>query len=794
MADRYWVGGTGNWNATSTANWATSSGGASGASAPTSADNVIFDAGSDAGGIFTVTVTGTTAAPALCADFTASALDFAMTLTMGATAFLDVYGSMTLPATNFSVSGTAGAGIRYKSTTTGKTLTTNGVSLGNVAITFDGVGGGWTLGSAYTSTQLITLTNGTFNTGNYNVTSTGVSSSNSNTRTLTLGSATLTLSGTTPITFTTATNLTLNADTSQITCSAASPTFAGGGLTFYNVTFTNNAAGTASITGTNTFNNLTFTSIAISGNRNISLAANQTIKGTLTLGTANIAINRMFMRSDVIGVARTITAATVATLADVDFRDIVGAGVGTWTGTRLGNCSGNTGITFDAGKNVYCVSAVNANWASNVWALTSGGAVAVNNFPLAQDTVIFDSNSTLTNMAFNGSAGFNIGTINFSGLTTALTFNQNNGGISVYGNLILSGNVTFSGVQNIVLIKNSGTQTITSAGCTITNPIIFAGPNNATLQLQDALTISNEFLLEEGTLSLNGFNLTCTRFTFTTTRTRSIAFGTNKIVLTANATSVIGAANLTGFSYTGTPRIESNYSGSAGTRLFDIGRAGGATESNVFDLYITAGSDIVDLRNTGQSYYRNLDFTGFSGSTSANQSLNIYGDLTYSSGMTVSAGNGISFLKSSGTQTVTSNGKTIDFPITKSAASTLQFADSLTMGSSKAFTFSNGTVLLKNGVTSTVGTFVTSGSTQKFLASTLAGSQATLSQASGTVNATFLTIKDSSATGGATWNALWSNNNVDEGNNSGWIFGDPPVTIATEYTYQLRSFTQPRRF
>ena len=61
MADRYWVGGSGNWDATSTTNWAATSGGTAGASAPTSADNVIFDANSNVGtGAFTVTVTGIT--------------------------------------------------------------------------------------------------------------------------------------------------------------------------------------------------------------------------------------------------------------------------------------------------------------------------------------------------------------------------------------------------------------------------------------------------------------------------------------------------------------------------------------------------------------------------------------------------------------------------------------------------------------------------------------------------------------------------------------------------------------
>ncbi len=113
---------------------------------------------------------------------------------------------------------------------------------------------------------------------------------------------------------------------------------------------------------------------------------------------------------------------------------------------------------------------------------------------------------------------------------------------------------------------------------------------------------------------------------------------------------------------------------------------------------------------------------------------------------------------------------------------TFAFQDALTQGSTRAFTITNGTVQLKNGVTSTVGAFATSGANQKFLESTLAGSQATLSQASGTVNATFLTIKDINATGGATWNAFTSNNNVDAGNNTGWDF----FTQLGKYIYTRR--------
>lgn len=46
MANRYWVGGNGDWNNIPGLKWATSSGGAGGASVPTTSDNAIFDANS----------------------------------------------------------------------------------------------------------------------------------------------------------------------------------------------------------------------------------------------------------------------------------------------------------------------------------------------------------------------------------------------------------------------------------------------------------------------------------------------------------------------------------------------------------------------------------------------------------------------------------------------------------------------------------------------------------------------------------------------------------------------------
>ena len=193
MADRYWVGGTGSWSSTNTANWSDSSGGAGGASVPTAADNVFFDANSNVGtGAFTVTMANS---PRVCNDFTASGLDGTMTLA-GAIIGLTVSGSLTFQATNFvrTYTGTT----TFNATTTGKTVTTNGVAFG-AAVTFDGVGGGWILQNAMSiggTNQTTTLTNGTLDLASYTLSTGRFSSSNSNTRTIAFGTGNITCTGT----------------------------------------------------------------------------------------------------------------------------------------------------------------------------------------------------------------------------------------------------------------------------------------------------------------------------------------------------------------------------------------------------------------------------------------------------------------------------------------------------------------------------------------------------------------------------------------------------------------------
>ena len=526
MANRYWVGGAGTWNTASTANWSASSGGASGASAPTAADDIFFDQA----GTYTVTVTA-----GRCQDITVSAGTVTFT---GVTTGPTISGSMSLLAGTVWSIGAART-TTFNATTTGKTITTNGVSLSS-QVTFDGVGGGWTLGSALTLTQTLSITNGSFNSGNYNITTSGFSSSNSNTRSISLGSSTVTISIglSTALNLGTTTGLTWSAGTSQINLSGATTGISSGGLTFNNVSFTN--VGTASvitITGANTFNTLSFVGRTNTGVNRASFTANQTIS-TLTLNAGTTAAYRTMLQSDVIGTPRTLAVTTLtAGAADYDFRDIVITGAAApLSVTRAGDCKGNSGITFPAAKTVYYRQTTSANWGSpgtGSWSLTSGGALDATAFPLAQDTAVFPAatypaSGSTTTIPSN----YNIGTIDMS-LRTAntMTLATTTGTLTIYGNWINGTGITLSGTS-VITFCGIGSQTITSAGRTFTQAFTIDTPSGS-VTLQDNLVASQSLAgvltVTKGTFDAVTFNVTLSGalagVTASGTGTRTIAIG-----------------------------------------------------------------------------------------------------------------------------------------------------------------------------------------------------------------------------------------------------------------------------
>jgi hypothetical protein len=251
-----------------------------------------------------------------------------------------------------------------------------------------------------------------------------------------------------------------------------------------------------------------------------------------------------------------------------------------------------------------------------------------------------------------------------------------------------------------------------------------------------------------------------------------LAFGTGKIVLTGTNTNVYQTTTATGFTMTGTKTVEVTGVGVGGETRVISGPSTGGVAANAANFYIQAGADIISL-GTANRVYGTLNFTGFSGSTFGDVAPQIYGDLVLSPTMTVAGGTNFWGFLATTSQTITTNGVTIDNPITfNGIGGTWEMQDALTLGSTRTLTMTNGTLKLKSGTTSTVGAFATSGTNQKYLYATTSGTQATISDASGTNSVDYLTIQDSAATGGAVFQAFTSNFNVDAGNNTGWKFSN----------------------
>jgi len=526
--------------------------------------------------------------------------------------------------------------------------------------------------------------------------------------------------------------------------------------------------GTCTIASGATCTTITLNSATLS----LTLGANLTISGTFTLTLGALSLGTNTLSCSIFSSSNSNTRSIAFSTGNITV---------TGNNATIITFATATGFTYTGTPTFNCT------YSGSVGTRTIFGATSA--------TGGTESNSISINITA-GTDIFTLGTgrlyksINFTGFAGTYTNSTKN----IYGNFVFSSGMTCgAGTAATTFSATSGIQQITTNGnTTIDFPITQDGVGG-TVQLQDNLTMGSTrtYTLTAGTLALNNLVLSTGLFVSSNANTRSVAFGTGNITLTGNNATVLSMGTLTGFTYTGTPLIQLTYSGATGTRSMNVGSTGG-TETNALSVSVTAGTDTLLITNG--SNFRNFILTGFAG-TLSNNSRTIYGNYNVPSGMTLTAGtSATTFASTSGTQQITINSQTLDFPLTfNGIGGTFAFQDALTQGSTRAFTITNGTVKLKAGATSTVGSFVTSGTNQKYLQSTTAGSQATLSQASGTVGVSYLTIQDIYATGGATWNAFYADSNVDAGNNTNWNFGGTPSYDA-EYGYKLRSFTEHGRF
>ena len=292
--------------------------------------------------------------------------------------------------------------------------------------------------------------------------------------------------------------------------------------------------------------------------------------------------------------------------------------------------------------------------------------------------------------------------------------------VFVYGNWSFSPNMvtptTGSGIITFAS-TNATPRTITSNGKTFTSPLVFNGVGG-TWQLQDNLTMvaTNTITLTNGTVDLNNFTFTSGLFSASNSNTRAVAFGTGKLVISGNATSIWNTDTATNFTYTGTGRVELSYSGSTGTRGIFHGITGG-TEANSPNFYVIAGTDTVNFAGTGRKF-GTIDFTGFgAGTATIGGNQTVYGNLVLASGMTLTSQTGpLTFGSTSGTKTITTAGLAVPVPFTfDGIGGAWQLQDALTLDSTHTLTLTNGSFNANNYSVS-LGAFSSSNTNVRTLA------------------------------------------------------------------------------
>lgn len=692
MADRYWVGGTNSWDGTAGTKWASTSGGAGGASVPTSADDVFFDAAST--GTCTIS-TGNTGAKSI------NCTGFAGTLT--GTAAISVFGSVTLVAgMTFTYTGTltlSGTG----------SITSAGKTFGNVILSGSGItvtlADPMTLGASNT----FELSFGTLALAGFTL-STGIfSASGLSTRSISFGSGNIALTSTTAATtvlsMATATNFTWTGTGGFTRNQAATATISfgssSGGTASNAPNLTVNAgASTLTLTTASWFKNLDFTgsTCPVDSVSSVNITENLTLSsgGTYTSlflsfrGTGTITSAGKTLGGATINAAtHTVTLADAMTLsASTTFFLTAGTfdlnNFNLSTGVFSSSGTSTRAISFGSG-NISLTSTTNSTTVlamTNVTGFSWTGTGGFTRNQAATATVSLGSStggvaSRAMNLKVNaGSSTLTITAnsyfkdVDFTGSTCTVTASN----LNMAGNLTLASGGTYTSLTPTFVASG----TITSAGKTL--GVTTINGSGITVTLADSLTASNLYLTQGG-FDASGFNVTVGLFSSSNTNTRTLNMGSGTWVISGSGSTAWNTSTTTG-------------------------------------LTIIPGTSTITM-------------------ISASAKIFAGGGLTYHN------------LNQGGAGALTISGSNTFNNITNSVQP--------------------ATVTFTAGTTQTVSAFGLSGTVGNLITinSTASGSQFTLSSPSGSINAQYLSIKDSNATGGANWVAI---NSINDGNNSGWVF------------------------
>lgn len=678
MADRYWVGGTGTWNTTSTTNWSATSGGAGGASVPTSADDVFFNASSGTG---TVTIGATVN----CRSLNATG---ASTLTIAGTSQLSVFGSFTLPATNLSWTHTGVLAFEGTSAGSAKNITTNGVTITST-VTFGSSTGtdAFVLQTAFTCTAAVAHSFGTLNLNNLTLTALTFASSTANTRTIAFGtSGIISLSGSgtvwntgtvTGFSSTGTSNVRLiNAGSTATTITTGTGSPSGNQNLNFFIT-----AGTyaLTLTGTSRFLSLDFTgfagsftlggTVSVYGDLKLSSTTTSTLVAqSLTFAGAGTVVQNLTTAGRTLGFSINVTGSASVKLIDSltqnptrNFTIAAGTFDMNSQTVNVGVLNINTGTKSILNGTLNCASVSHAS--GDLPITSTATVVTTGTYTLTAGSLTLGASSTLTIGSFSSTSVATLKSIAFGTSSTIVV----TGTGSAWTATQTAGFFTYTGTSDIRFnYSGAAAMTVNMAGTTTAQAMNFSFTAGTY-----SLTLSTGSVFND--LNFTGFS-----GTYAQASTTATVFGNLTFSSTMATTTSSGSAGITMGATSGTRTITTNgntittnitFNGVGGTfQLADNFAQGGLATFGV-------NNGTIDFNNKTYSL-GTLNFN----TAAANYTLQNYGSILSAGAININAaltiGSGLN-ITTPGRITITSVVLTIANGITLTAGSvTVQSAGS----------------------------------------------------------------------------------------------------------------------
>lgn len=444
----------------------------------------------------------------------------------------------------------------------------------------------------------------------------------------------------------------VNAVASTITFSGDNPYFGAGGKTYHNIVFNSGSVSGEARIYNFTCNNLSLSAPAFNGWRTYWFGSGCTVLGTLSAGSANQAISQRILFTTTLGAT---ISAYIRNIIDADFTGITWAG-GSLVGTRLGNCNGNSNITFATPKTVYWVGSIGGSWHDNNWALTSGGTANTANYPLPQDTAVFDNMGVVGNPIVSVLDPIAVGNIL---ITTAASWTLRfYGVIYMFGTSFSNnGTATMSRYTSTAYwsIQPSNNFTLTLNGKQL-DATVFVFPWSSTTTFYPPAEIITNFGLyvnagvinfPVGTMTVGGLFIgenNNGNFKATT----NVSDGAILVCTNGEFT----AATSTTSSGSGAGRLEIRLiSSSQGNKIINIAEGLFSLPPNVF----------VNASNGGLTFstltFNNIDISSFNGNVSFEASCKVVGNVTFPTTSGFTASGFLNFYSTSGTSTFDSKGR-----------------------------------------------------------------------------------------------------------------------------------------